>query len=459
MCGILGIYRIEINKEDEEEIKDMFRHLLILSQNRGSDATGVAKVKNEPNSTPEMVVAKSDMPSTEFVDSSKYKMFIKDISTSRTLIGHTRMMTQGHQKDNNNNHPIYSKETGFCVVHNGHINNYDVITEKDPDLSFDGKCDTEAILRLIEKYGVEEAVKKLYGSYSVALLDENEPDNLTLIRYSSPLYMAFVPKLNIILFSSDDDYIKNTLTSYGTLLNFFHKKWKTHKYYIEEVDTKSILTINVNSGGNIIEEHDNLDFASDDDYSYYVTSYNSRHNNGAFNKYNNHNHLNNQGKVQTPYEKRKALEDKRKKEEEYADNVMGIGPDVNNDYTPLDPDCRLCVNNSFCGLMDDCERCSQRPLCLIHVGSRANNHLIERLLLGEDTYMIDLPLSEKRKVSRKAKYIHKKLKKVLNQINSNREDFLLKSKLSDKVITDGEKPLVSNESLGLVEKKNESHIR
>ncbi|NPA34331.1 MAG: glutamine--fructose-6-phosphate transaminase (isomerizing) [Chlorobi bacterium] len=116
-------------------------------------------------------------------------------------IGHTRWATHGEPNDVNA-HPHVSQSGRLAIVHNGIIENYDVIkaflTKK--GYSFVSDTDTEVVVQLIEYFmeskgmdtydAVLYALKEIVGAYAIVVLDRENPDMLIAARQSSPLVIG-----------------------------------------------------------------------------------------------------------------------------------------------------------------------------------------------------------------------------------------------------------------------------
>ncbi len=116
-------------------------------------------------------------------------------------IGHTRWATHGEPNDINA-HPHVSQSGRLAIVHNGIIENYDVIkaflTKK--GYSFMSETDTEVVVQLIEYFmdskgmdtydAVLYALKEIVGAYAIVVLDRENPDMLIAARQSSPLVIG-----------------------------------------------------------------------------------------------------------------------------------------------------------------------------------------------------------------------------------------------------------------------------
>ncbi|PIQ87998.1 MAG: glutamine--fructose-6-phosphate transaminase (isomerizing) [Candidatus Omnitrophica bacterium CG11_big_fil_rev_8_21_14_0_20_43_6] len=114
-------------------------------------------------------------------------------------IAHTRWATHGAPTQANA-HPHHDCSGQIAVVHNGIIENYEILKAqliKEGHL-FRSQTDTEVIVHLIEKFykniPLEEAValalKRLVGSFAIGVISANEPDKLIGARLGSPLIIG-----------------------------------------------------------------------------------------------------------------------------------------------------------------------------------------------------------------------------------------------------------------------------
>jgi len=115
-------------------------------------------------------------------------------------IGHTRWATHG-APTTLNAHPHHNEDDTIFVVHNGIIENYEVLRQMliDHGYHFVSQTDTEVIPHLIDFYtrsnesfdaALIAALNDLRGAYSVAVLNSKEADRLYVARVSSPLIVG-----------------------------------------------------------------------------------------------------------------------------------------------------------------------------------------------------------------------------------------------------------------------------
>ncbi|EKB47891.1 glutamine--fructose-6-phosphate transaminase (isomerizing) [Cecembia lonarensis] len=120
---------------------------------------------------------------------------------SKIGIGHTRWATHGEPNDVNA-HPHYSSSEKFAMIHNGIIENYDVLKRDlmNKGYVFHSETDSEVFIKFIEDIYVnnycslEEAVRlalhKVVGAYAIVIMNKEEPDTLIAARKGSPLVIG-----------------------------------------------------------------------------------------------------------------------------------------------------------------------------------------------------------------------------------------------------------------------------
>ncbi len=116
--------------------------------------------------------------------------------------GHTRWATHGAPLQINA-HPHTDCKGKIAVIHNGIIENF-IELKKELEKNghnFKSKTDTEIIPHLIEEIwdknpsldlikAVHQAVKRLDGSYAIAVISTKEPDKIICVRNESPLIIG-----------------------------------------------------------------------------------------------------------------------------------------------------------------------------------------------------------------------------------------------------------------------------
>ena len=189
MCGIVGYV-------GHGDTKEIILHGLKTLEYRGYDSSGMALMSNG-----EILVEKKAGRIENLEESMKGKNFSSEIG-----IGHTRWATHGVPSDRNS-HPHYSMDKSAAVVHNGIIENYQVLRKEleEKGYVFSSDTDTEVISQLIQDMyngnildTVSKVVKRLEGSYAIGVLHKNHPDELICAREHSPLVIGIGEKENFI---------------------------------------------------------------------------------------------------------------------------------------------------------------------------------------------------------------------------------------------------------------------
>ena len=203
MCALYGF--INYGKIlSKKELKKLVRNLSIASELRGTDASGVAYVRNG-----KIVIYKKPQPSHEV---NFY--FPSDITI---LTGHTRMATHGNARNNYNNHPFvgHTAEGDFALCHNGVLFNYEQVQRQEQLLKTKIKTDSYTAVQLIEKYGKAdfETIGKMSelvnGSFVFTILTNEE--KLYISRWDNPICLLHFPKLGIYVYTSTKEIMQMAL--------------------------------------------------------------------------------------------------------------------------------------------------------------------------------------------------------------------------------------------------------
>jgi len=165
---------------------------------RGYDSAGVATIHGG------RIHVKKDSGK---IDEIHIRLNLNDLPGS-IGIAHTRWATHGAPSQVNA-HPHIDCDGLVAVVHNGVIENFLELKEEliDRRHVFKSRTDTEVIAHLIEE-GLETgkgllestiaAVKRLKGSYALAIISPREPDKIVFARNESPLIIGLGDDANFI---------------------------------------------------------------------------------------------------------------------------------------------------------------------------------------------------------------------------------------------------------------------
>lgn len=198
MCGIVGYI-------GEKQAFPILIEGLKKLEYRGYDSAGVALVKDQG----ELNVYKT----TGKVANLETLVDGKDIE-GHVGIAHTRWATHG-EPSVKNAHPHVSMDGNIAIVHNGIIENYQVLKQQlvDRGYTFNSTTDTEVLCQLIDYYynnngsnllsAVCSALNDVIGAYAIVVTEKKNPHHLVAARQSSPLVVG-VGKDNKEFFIASD---------------------------------------------------------------------------------------------------------------------------------------------------------------------------------------------------------------------------------------------------------------
>ncbi len=181
MCGIIGY----TGKNRACEILiDGLRRL----EYRGYDSAGISILNKGEIST---------VKTQGRIDALEEKLSgLKSPGT--TGIGHTRWATHGAPNDTNA-HPHTSKDGKFAIVHNGIIENYELLRKKliDRGFEFQSETDSEVVVNLLDYYyngdfkeAVMKVITRLEGSFALGIACADHPGKLFAVKSMSPLIIG-----------------------------------------------------------------------------------------------------------------------------------------------------------------------------------------------------------------------------------------------------------------------------
>jgi glucosamine--fructose-6-phosphate aminotransferase (isomerizing) len=224
MCGIFGC----ILKDGKAA--PIIHAALKRLEYRGYDSVGEATIDNG------RFFIKKDQGKIDEV----HRTHNLDDLPGRIGIGHTRWATHGAPLQVNA-HPHVDCTGSIAVIHNGIIENFAELKQELESRGhiFKSKTDTEVIAHLIERAletnpslnltdAVLETVKRLDGSFAIAVLSTKEPDKIVCARHESPLVVgvndsaiyfasdipAFLPLANKAVIVDDGEAVTLSLKGY-----------------------------------------------------------------------------------------------------------------------------------------------------------------------------------------------------------------------------------------------------
>ena len=186
MCGIVGYI-------GDQQAAPILLDGLAKLEYRGYDSAGLAV--RDGDSEIEVVKAKC-----------RLKVLAEKTNGGQAMkgccgIGHTRWATHGEPSETNA-HPHHSDDGNVVGVHNGIIENYQELRDKltRKGYQFYSSTDTEVAVKLIDYYykkylgtpvdAINHAMVRIRGSYALAVLFKDYPDEIYVARKDSPMILG-----------------------------------------------------------------------------------------------------------------------------------------------------------------------------------------------------------------------------------------------------------------------------
>jgi len=192
MCGIVGYIG------DKNCVPILIEGLKRLEY-RGYDSAGIGII----NGTESVVIK----------NKGKVSLLEERIVQSNHLysqlgIGHTRWATHGIPNEQNA-HPHTNERKDLFIIHNGIIENFQVLKKGLQNLGYQFRSDTdsEVFAHLIDSFinkkysltkSVQMALNEVNGTYGLAVIYEKEPDKIIVARKGSPLVIGIGEGENFI---------------------------------------------------------------------------------------------------------------------------------------------------------------------------------------------------------------------------------------------------------------------
>ncbi len=256
MCGIVGYTGFK-------PAKDILIEGLKSLEYRGYDSSGLALLGSDGKISVVKSVGKISQLEAKIHETIKTPVNVgstslnhsspKNITESTCGIGHTRWATHGKPSDINS-HPHQDSSGDIALVHNGIIKNYyqlkqELIAQGE---MFTSQTDTEVIVRLFSRIrktqtddiqALIETIKKLEGSYAIALILKNK-NTILAAKSQSPL---------VIGIGENENYLASDSS---TVLQFTDKilRLKDLQIAVISPDEVSIFDLDYNKQKNEINQ-------------------------------------------------------------------------------------------------------------------------------------------------------------------------------------------------------------
>ena len=203
MCAVFGFldYKGKINNA---VLKKLIHYLSVAAEVRGTDATGIAYVRDGS-----IITYKKPKPA------HKVKLFFP--RGTRAVIGHTRFTTQGSEKRNCNNHPFegHCGTEAFALAHNGVLYNDKELRREQHLPTTPIETDTYVAVQLLEQgqnldaENIKHMAELVEGSFVFTVLRND--NTLFLVKGNNPLTVYHFPALGLYVYASTKSILDNAL--------------------------------------------------------------------------------------------------------------------------------------------------------------------------------------------------------------------------------------------------------
>ena len=203
MCCLFGMMDCR-GRFSAGEKKRILSVLARECEERGTDATGIAYCTRG-----HLDIYKRPLPA--------HRMHFRIPADSRTIMGHTRMTTQGTASRNCNNHPFLGNAAGrqFALAHNGVLWNDHILRYAHGLPETKIETDSYIAVQLIEQKNaldfasLRDMAEQLEGTFTFSVMDEQE--NLYFVKGNNPLCLYHYPRYGVYLYASTEAILTRAL--------------------------------------------------------------------------------------------------------------------------------------------------------------------------------------------------------------------------------------------------------
>lgn len=234
MCGIFGLIRKSTSAEAAMRSTSAFLSLGTLSEERGTDSSGIAAYIPGPRRikatevTDALAAAADQMIDdvTLIRETTRFSKMNLDehihaIHAAQVLIGHTRWATQGSADDLRNASPMLAGS--LIGTHNGDVDVKSIPGHKNHESASFGGTDSERLYLAIDEVRkdrreITKVLKSVKGRAALVFMDRTRPDRLYIARTAlSPVSYAFTEDGDFMYASNPDWFRQIENASAGTI--------------------------------------------------------------------------------------------------------------------------------------------------------------------------------------------------------------------------------------------------
>ncbi len=218
MCGIFGVALRSESNYGEAFVKKCLTQLALLAVARGRDSSGFAF---RDHAGARIDIYKGDIPISALLKEERVRSRIDAATRSYrevpgqpfTAVGHSRLVTNGSQLQNENNQPVV--KDGVVGLLNGIIVNDGALWERHPEIRRAFDVDTEVMLALVRQHlksgwdvgtAISKALNEVVGMVAAAYLFD-DLDLLALTTSNGSLYVLS-NGLDFLAFASEEHFLR-----------------------------------------------------------------------------------------------------------------------------------------------------------------------------------------------------------------------------------------------------------
>lgn len=216
MCGIFGVVFGRDGAISPAFASEVMQKLYRFSQTRGSEAAGLTVVNGET-----IDVLKQAGSVDRFLASENFHRLMRRAEElfernragasplTLAMTGHTRLVTNGFQSNEDNNQPVIAN--GTVGVHNGIITNDAELWQRFPTFQRKSDVDTEVLVNILRKHfddkndiawATQQAYREIRGAASIAFVFD-KLDDLLLATNTGSLHYVVNERNTFFAFASE----------------------------------------------------------------------------------------------------------------------------------------------------------------------------------------------------------------------------------------------------------------
>ena len=203
MCCLFGVVDTCNNLTRKQRLR-LLSTLAIAAEERGGDATGISY-----NLGGRHVIYKRPLPA--------HMMWYRLPASVITVMGHTRMATQGSELVNINNHPFpgVAGQMHFSLAHNGVLTNDKTLHKKFKLPATKIETDSYVAAQLLSQCGQVDfdslrfMAEELEGTFTITVLTDR--DELYFVKGTNPLAIYHFPQIGLYAYASTEEILKKGL--------------------------------------------------------------------------------------------------------------------------------------------------------------------------------------------------------------------------------------------------------